>query len=340
MKIKQLATIVIISVFALTAQAQRTSVEAKIDSSAMFIGQQATLTIEARQPRNLHVQFPIFSDTVTGKLELVETPAPDTTPLTDDFIKVSQRYIVTAFDSALIYMPGFALTVDDDTIITNPLNIKIYDMPVDTTQQAITDIKGIYKPPFDWMRLLTIAAICLLAAILIAGLIYVIYRLRKNRVEPETPKETVDQRSAYEIAIYELNQLKERRLWQNGHNKEYHTCISDIIRQYISRRFKINAMEQSSEEILDAFRTDKSLRELKEESSLLNSILRLADLVKFAKMAPLATDNERIIKEATQFVELTKEPTATTDSPSATSTTTSPTDTTHTATTATTSTTK
>lgn len=307
MKIRQYIIGLLLAIISVSVAAQSNTVEvrAEIDSMILFIGEQATLSIEATQPRSKLLQFPIFSDNIIDKLELVETLTPDTVPVSDGIIQVTNRYKVTAFDSAVIYMPGFPVIDNTDTLLTNALTLKILDMPVDTTQMAIADIKGIYKPPFDWMHLLTIIAWCLLAAAAVAGIIFLVIKLRKKPAE-EAEQPAIDPRSAYEIAMTDLQTLQEKKLWQEGLNKEYHSELTDIVKQYISRRFSISAVEQSTEDLLSTFRTDKTLRDMKTEISLLSSILKLADLVKFAKMLPLPADNEHSMKDALQFVELTK----------------------------------
>lgn len=288
--------------------AQQIEVEADIDSAAIFIGEQATLTLKARQPNSAQLAFPIFSDNIIGKLELVETLPPDTAAIDGNNIEVTNRYKVTAFDSTLVYMPGFKIAHLDDTLTTNALTLKVYDMPVDTTQQAIADIKGIYKPPFDWIGLLTQIAIIVLSLVVIGIVAFIIYRVVKNNKKAAgEPEPIVDTRSAYEIAMQEINDLKEEKLWQAGKNKEYHSRLTDIVRQYIGRRFDIGAMELSSEDIMQYFRSDKKFRDMKTEIQLLDNILKLADLVKFAKMTPLANDNERAMAETVRFIELTKQ---------------------------------
>ena len=83
-------------------------VSASIDSVQMFIGEQAKLTIKAIQPQDYTLQFPIFSDSIASNLELVSTLKPDTVQLENEKLQISNSYIVTAFDSALIYIPGLA----------------------------------------------------------------------------------------------------------------------------------------------------------------------------------------------------------------------------------------
>ena len=283
-------------------------VSADIDSVQMFIGQQAKLSIQAIQPQDYTLQFPIFSDTIVSNLELVSTLKPDTVLLDNEQLQVTNSYIVTSFDSALVYMPGFNVIAGEDIYTTNPLSIKIVDMPVDTTQQAITDIKDVYNPPIDWMFYLTIVGSILLAILLIALILYLVNKYLKSRENKEEEIiEPIDPRKAHEIAYEELDLLRQKQLWQSQQFKLYYTELTEILRRYISNRYDIDAMEQTSDDIVTEFRRNKELKEKKEEIKLLSDVLQVADLVKFAKWQPLPDECERSFHQVTQFIDKTKE---------------------------------
>ena len=284
-------------------------VSASIDSVQMFIGEQAKLTIKAIQPQDYTLQFPIFSDSIASNLELVSTLKPDTVQLENEKLQISNSYIVTAFDSALIYIPGFELKAGEETYLTNPISIKIVDMPVDTTQQAITDIKNVYQPPIDWMFYLTIVGSILLALLLLALVIYLVNKYLKSRKNKDTEPESepIDPRKAHEIAYEELEVLRQKQLWQSQQFKAYYTELTEILRRYISNRYAIDAMEQTSDDIISEFRRNKELKEKKEEIKLLSDVLQVADLVKFAKWQPLPDECERSFHQVTQFIDNTKE---------------------------------
>ena len=283
-------------------------VSADIDSVQMFIGQQAKLSIQAIQPQDYTLQFPIFSDTIVSNLELVSTLKPDTVLLDNEQLQVTNSYIVTSFDSALIYMPGFNIIAGEDVYTTNPLSIKIVDMPIDTTQQAITDIKDVYNPPIDWMFYLTIVASLLLAILLIALILYLVNKYLKSRENKEEEIiEPIDPRKAHEIAYEELELLRQKQLWQSQQFKLYYTELTEILRRYISNRYDIDAMEQTSDDIVTEFRRNKELKEKKEEIKLLSDVLQVADLVKFAKWQPLPDECEHSFHQVTQFIDKTKE---------------------------------
>ena len=283
-------------------------VSADIDSVQIFIGQQAKLSIQAIQPQDYTLQFPIFFDTIVSNLELVSTLKPDTVLLDNEQLQVTNSYIVTSFDSALIYMPGFNIIAGEDVYTTNPLSIKIVDMPIDTTQQAITDIKDVYNPPIDWMFYLTIVGSILLAILLIALILYLVNKYLKSRENKEEEIiEPIDPRKAHEIAYEELELLCQKQLWQSQQFKLYYTELTEILRRYISNRYDIDAMEQTSDDIVTEFRRNKELKEKKEEIKLLSDVLQVADLVKFAKWQPLPDECERSFHQVTQFIDQTKE---------------------------------
>jgi len=62
-------------------------------------------------------------------------------------------------------------------------------------------------------------------------------------------------------------------------------------------------MEMTSTQIMASLRRNK---ELKEVTKHIDEILSMADFVKFAKMRPLPEDNERVMRKAIDFVELTR----------------------------------
>ena len=115
---------------------------------------------------------------------------------------------------------------------------------------------------------------------------------------PEEPK-----LPPYEQAIKELDEIKTRKLWQQGLNKEYYTALTETLRRYIVERFGVNAMEMTSGEILDTLQNKEEVHPVFDK---LKQILSLSDFVKFAKVHPLPDENDLSISNAYSFVEETK----------------------------------
>lgn len=286
------------------AKAQNFTVTAEIDSSFLFIGEQAGLSFEVVQDKNEKVHLPLFSDTIVGGLELVERQKPDTTFLNNEQMRVLHKFIITSFDTALYYIPSFKFYNEKgDTTESNPLSLKVFTVDIDTTQFQIADIKPIYDPPFNWKGFWLIV-LYVLIAILVAFAIYWIVRKYilngKNKPtqnnEPEIP--------AHIKALEMLDAIKNEKRWERGEAKLYYTEVTDVIRIYIGKRYNLNAMESTSDEILTMLKT----LEIKREVLLsLKTLLDLSDLVKFAKWQPMPDDYLKSLSIAYSFVNETKE---------------------------------
>lgn len=85
--------------------------------------------------------------------------------------------------------------------------------------------------------------------------------------------------------------------------KEYFTELTDILRDYLYKRFGINAMEMTSNQIM---RTLADQTDVKEKRTYVRKILAMADFVKFAKVRPLPADNVEAYDNAVNFVKETE----------------------------------
>ena len=94
-----------------------------------------------------------------------------------------------------------------------------------------------------------------------------------------------------------------QKLWQAGRVKEYHTQLTEILRTYIEDRFKRNALESTSSEIIDDLTGHPEIT--KEVLEKLRQLLVLADLVKFAKAMPLPAEHESCLDNGVEFVKAT-----------------------------------
>ncbi len=104
------------------------------------------------------------------------------------------------------------------------------------------------------------------------------------------------------VALRTLEQIRSEELWQNNQEKLYYTNIIDTLRIYIEKRYGIQTMEMTSKEILDSLSKEKI--EPKEYQNL-GDLLKLSDLVKFAKYKATQDENENAIPVAVRFVNAT-----------------------------------
>ncbi len=278
-------------------------VSASIDSTELWIGDQTQLHLSATTSANEQVQFPQYGTTLIDGLDIVEQAPRDTVKQDNGSLTITQDITLTAFKDSLFLVPPIPFVCGTDTLYTDPLSINIVQpFVIDTADNAITDIKPIYKAPIWWWGIIR----WILLGIGIIGLgigIYFLVRYFKKRAAKQTeqPIAEEDIRPAEEVAIERLDKIKEQKIWQQGRAKEYHTELTDVLRYYMARRFNITTQENTSMEILSQMKQliDKDL------FSALKQTLSLADLVKFAKWMPLPEENEQALRFAYRFVEQT-----------------------------------
>lgn len=283
--------------------AQVVTVEAKIDSLQILIGEQAKIQLQIAMDSKQKASFPLLGDTLVRGVEIVETSKIDTQYLNDNQrMLLTQEYTITSFDSALYYLPPLSVTVDDKQYKSRALALKVYSIPVDTLNpDHFFGQKTIMKAPFAWEDWRGIIGLSLLSIPLLILLIYLLIRIRDNKpiirkvkVEPKLPPHV--------LAMKHIEKVKEEKVGLKDQPKEYYTKLTDIIRTYIKDRFGFNALEMTSSEIID------ELMEVKEKENLdeLRSLLQTADLVKFAKHNPLINENDANLINAIDFINETK----------------------------------
>jgi hypothetical protein len=279
------------------------SVRASIDSSVMLIGQQSLFHLELSGPSNTHFRIPTFSgDTLVKGLEILRKNPIDTTFTKDGRIELKFDLIVTSFDSGLYYVPPIPVVIGSDTVYSNDTGIKVVTLNVDTVKKTVFDIKGIQSPPFVLKDYLL--QILLFFLIYALALLFIWLYLRKKYKQAEAEQRAYEDTLPPHVqAIIELDRLRSDKIWKQGRKKEFYTKLSEIIRKYLERRFQINALEMTSEEILEMFRKDKITQSVYQN---LSQILQLSDLVKFAKIEPMESDNELSIMNSYLFINQTK----------------------------------
>jgi len=109
---------------------------------------------------------------------------------------------------------------------------------------------------------------------------------------------------AHITALAALQKLKEEAIWKEGFYKEFYSILSEILREYLEKRYGLFALELTTDEIIV---TLKSVSIDSDSKSRLKQVLFLSDMVKFAKEIPIAPENEQSINNAILFVESTKQ---------------------------------
>ncbi|UAN00134.1 hypothetical protein K8354_17600 [Polaribacter litorisediminis] len=279
-------------IFSHTVFSQNPMVKAQVETSSIKIGEQFNFRISVNEIENV----------ILPKLELKGLEIIDSAKIDTLRNMLIQKYIITGFDSGAFYIPQQQVFVKNQAYLTDSLLIKVATVAIDTTKIKKYPIKTIKKEPyvFDDFK---IYIYLLIAALLIIGFWLYYFVIRKRKIEEEEP--TYKLLPPFEEAIYKLNELDEKLLWQNNKVKEYYSELTDIIRGYIERELKVPALEKTSDEIIDMlkdFHDSEAIQTNKETINKLKDLLREADLVKFAKSKPLAPEIEEDRKDAEEVV--------------------------------------
>ena len=259
-----------IALFVVSTLSAQVSVRASLDSVQFYVGQQDGLEVQVSMPTGSALQMPDIRKgmEILPNVEVVDIDKPDTIFMNDGKqCQITQRYVITAWDSSFYYLPPFKVKVDTTTYESMSLAFKVYTVDVDTLNaDMFFPPRDIQDLPFSWTDwkqiaygiLLTIPLVILIIVLAIlvkkGKPIFHIVR-RKKKLPP------------HQVAITEIERIKEERTWASEDSKEYYTLLTDALRTYIQERYGFSAMEMTSAEIIERLvqeGDEKSLSELRE----------------------------------------------------------------------------
>ena len=319
LRLKNILLLALLCCSSFSLFAQKTTVRATIQPSDILIGEQAIINVEAIVPKGRQVMFQVYPDTLIKGVEVLDMLKPDT--VMTEVMTISQKYVVTSFDSTLYHIPHMMVIDGKDTLLTNDFGLKVSAPQlsdstlayleklknhetdsIDFVKLQLNDIKDIQSQPFVLMDFLEEFLIPLLGVLLLAIIGLVIYFILRKKKMGYYFKPKVEL-PPHVAALQKLDKLKASKIWQRSQEKEYYTELTDILRGYIDRRFSINAPEMISDDIISAVHLATDTRSATDG---LAQILRLADMVKFAKYVPFTDENDLSLVNAYLFVNQTK----------------------------------
>lgn len=265
--------------------------------------------------------------------ELVEDFPLDTLKNEGRRVTLRKRYLLAVMETGSIPIRPTILYFDknrelpdtllaDDTLVLNVARYMELDttlfLKADPTQQqgfgvdteranAMLKDEGIYTQkhlPFIFAEIRDYAIYGLIALIILSLVVwYVVWYMRNKWQGRGRELKPAPKLPPHVVAIKALDELRNRKLWQNGKHKLYYSTLTEILRLYIEGRWAVGALEMTSHEIIKAL-YDVDINS--ESRNNLATILITADMVKFAKALPEAEENEQLFTYAYYFVENTK----------------------------------
>ncbi len=289
-----------------TLQAEKSliSVESFVDRATITIGDRILYTLIVTTDPEVKLE-PLALGSNLGAFEVKDYKIHDPEKTKDGKVIDKSEYMITTFTTGEYVIPPITINYTDPKgeqkqIKSEPLFILVKS--VGASESDKEDIRGL-KSPIDirggyWVYLLILPVLALLGA---GGFLY--YRQRaKGLTLPEIPEEL--QKPAWEVAFLELESLKNSDLLKKKQIKKYFIILSDIVRKYIQRRYKISALDRTTEEIKGEVKRAKLEQAV---SELTYVLLCFCDLVKFAKYIPSIEEIEKSLNDAYSIVNMTKQ---------------------------------
>ena len=297
----------VLCLISISANAQK--IESSIDSLSIKIGQELTYKIEVDVDTTSLVVFP--EGQTFQPLEMIESYPVEDTKMNDRF-KLIKRYGLTQFDSGKYTIPRQKVVIGDYEFMTDSLQVEVSNIVVDTTKQGLYDIKPIIEVDKSsskwWLYFLGILLILAFVAFLLYWFIW--------REKPLTDEEKVALLPPYERAKLALKALDNAHYLENNEIKAYYSDLTQIIRKYLDEKVYDRALESTTDELinrLNLLRDGNQIDISKDDIKNIETILKRADLVKFAKSKPdvelAKLDRNTIDLEIDQVKQALPEPT-------------------------------
>lgn len=285
--------------------AQQVEVEGKVADTKVQVGKPFTLDLSLKVPYGWFVEWNDFAqDTLSEQIDILKRGNVERTADADSNVIVKQQLTLMTFDTGQIVLPSvglkYAKSFDDPMRLeafTDPIKLYATTIAVDTTMAYKPIVEPLAAPitmkeVFPWI-------LALLLAILLGLGIWLFLKRRKTRVDEDGNIIKGPVIPPYDKAVDELKRLREEKMWQSGKVKEYFSSLTDIAREYIEGQFGVNAVEMTTDDILDEI---KPLHFPKETYNKLKDTMEVADLVKFAKYSASTLESDTALSDMTGFV--------------------------------------
>ena len=296
--IKFLLLFVVLLFFQQNSFAQLPTVKTSVDKTKILIGERINYHVETSMPDNTYRltwfsvpdSFGNFVPIIRNKIDTV---------FSNGTWNFSQEIVMTSFDSGRQVIPPLTLNasrLDSDSsfnINTDSIAIDVTYSPTDSIM-PFHDIKNIIevkKSVSYWIWILVGVAILLI-------IIWIVF-LRKFFKKKKDITIFESKLSPYDEAMKSLNDLEKENLIDQNKVKEYYTRLTDIFKRYLSRKTNTYQLHLTSDEVLIEL---GGLDISKQQISEFANVLRMSNVVKFAKYIPPTYENEKAFSQTKEMI--------------------------------------
>ena len=188
---------------------------------------------------------------------------------------------------------------------TNPFTLQVVSAirAGDKQPQTPADIRPPVGLAFPWW---VIVAMAVLVSLLLAALIYGLYRLnlRKRAALPPVEKPPEPILPEDQMALKAIDEVEKQGLLLQGRFKLHYFTVSEILKRYVGQRCEFDALESTSYEMISELKNRRLLSEA--ATHQLQNLFEHMDRIKFTDYVPSQDEGEAIIREGREFVMSTR----------------------------------
>lgn len=299
--LKKIATYWLL-VFVVHFSYAQVEIKVHLDKAEYAIGDYINVDVEVIGDSTLNYYWP-GSDEM-APYELITVNPTDTAIVAGKRV-LHQKIVYSIYDADKYYFPTVTIPFkkpnDNSAYFASSDSIPfvVNGMAVDTTAafKPIKDIKDVKVTNHKALYIFLI-----INAIIAIGFLIYFFVFKKNK-KLKSAAADLPKISLFDFTMQQFNNLAAKKLWQQDQVKLYYSELTDILRTYLEKRFSINAMESTSDEIIEQLQNIPTANTLTGD---VEYILRLADMAKFAKSIMLANENEKALELAKHFVTATQ----------------------------------
>ena len=249
------------------------------DKYKILIGEQIQLQVFGDFPKGQ--SFIWFTADTIDHFEVMQKSKVDT--IDNDAagtITVKQTLIITSWDSGKWEFPSLVM----GSVVTAPFTVEVGYSPMDINQpyHDIKDILPVQKPKDSKWYWYFIFVVVLIA------LFMLFFPPEKKKVVDKSI--FVPDMGAYQKAMFDLDQLESSPVEDD---KAYYTKLIHVFREYLHKRKNIQSYSKTTDDLgvqMKQLDLDPS------QYTTLLQVLRMSDLVKYAKFQSTAEDQQTAVR--------------------------------------------
>lgn len=277
--------------FLTTVQAQ---LQTAVDSLSIQIGAQLNYTLQIKADSTDQVLFP--ERTSFLPFEILEEFPIDTLRAESHYL-YTKKYALIQFDSGRYWLPRQPVILNSNTFLSDSIQIEVRSVLVDTLKQKMFTIKPLIEVERNYDQWLRNVLWSIFLLILALGALYSYFQWQKRKIARENKLPPFDQ------ALYDLKSLETQMPVDQHEYKYYYSKLTDIVRRYLEEEAKIDALESTSDELLNKLTLLQDSGKIILHTDTIKNLKRVlvtADLVKFARSLPehgVAFEDRNLVKE-------------------------------------------